>query len=191
MHTFILHSARVLTGLAIVTLGLPQQALAQTPTPSPPPYAQPNTEQTIHGRITAIDGPFNVRVHDDKGYIDSVELHRGTIINPTGLTLAVAMRVKVLGYNAGAVFEANEIDTPYTYAGPPPIATYYGAGWWYPGYAFGYGPAFSLNVHVGGNLYRGSFPHQHPVVRPPNPRPPIGGPFIGHPGSAPAPGRRR
>ena len=80
---------------------------AQAPAASSPP----SSEQTIRGRITAIDGPFNIRIHDDRGYTDNIELHRGTIINPTGLTLAVAMHVRILGYNAGAVFEANQIDT--------------------------------------------------------------------------------
>jgi hypothetical protein len=101
----------------IVTAGLPGRAIAQT---------QPSSEstsptQTIHGHIMAVDGPFNIRIRDDQGYEDYVELHRGTIITPTGLTLTVAMDVKVMGYTNGSVFEANEIDTRYTYAGPPPI----------------------------------------------------------------------
>ena len=190
MNTLVIRSARVMIALAIAAVCLPRQAAAQVPAQTSPPYAQPSTEQTIRGRITAINGRFNISVRDKNGDIDSVELHRGTIINPTGLTLAVAMRVKVLGYNAGAVFEANEIDTPYTYAGPPPPPAYYGPGWWYPGYVYGYGPAFGLNVHVGGNLYHGSFAHQHPVVQPPNPRPRVGGPFTGHPVGAPPPVRR-
>jgi hypothetical protein len=192
MHTSIGRIMRLTIALAIAVAGASQPAMAQLPQPTPPPYAKPSTDQTIRGRIMAIDGPFNLRVRDDKGYIDSVELHRGTIINPTGLRLAVAMRVKILGYNAGAALEANEIDTPYTYAGPPPIATYYGPGWWYPGYAFGYGPAFSLNIRAGGGFTHGSFPHQYPIVAPPNPRPHAGGPFTGTPpGGQPPPGRHR
>lgn len=97
--------------------GLPGQAVAQT-SPSAP---SPSPTQTIHGHILAVDGPFNIRIRDDQGYEDYVELHQGTIITPTGITLTVAMEVKVLGYTNGTVFEANEIDTPYTYAGPPPI----------------------------------------------------------------------
>ena len=169
--------------LAIVTLGVSQEAAGQIPSQTLPPYAQPNAEQTIGGRISAINGTFNISVRDDNGYLDSVQLHRGTIINPTGLTLAVGMRVKILGYSAGNVFEANEIDTPYTYAGPPPPAFYYGPGWWYPGYVYGYGPAFGLNIHINGGypiIQRGPFPHQHPVVVPPYPRPYVGRPYTGH-----------
>lgn len=105
-----------------------------------PSYAQPSTEQTIHGRIRSIDSTFHISVNDDKGYVDSVQLHQGTIINPTGLTLAAGMSVTISGYNAGSVFEANEIDTPYDYAVPPPVPVYYGPGWWYPGFPYGWGP---------------------------------------------------
>jgi hypothetical protein len=112
-------------------------------------------------------GRLNVSVRDDKGYLDSVELHRGTIINPTGLTLAAGMRVKILGYNAGTVFEANEIDVPYRYADLPPAPTYYGP---YPGYAYGYEPALGLNIRIDGVLplvKRAPFLHQHAAERPP------------------------
>ena len=54
-------------------------------------------------------------VRDVRGYVDNVTLHQGTIINPTGLTLAPGMVVSILGYNAGPFFAANEVDTPYTY----------------------------------------------------------------------------
>jgi hypothetical protein len=101
----------------IATAGFSGQAVAQTQ-PSP---ESPSPTQTIHGHIIAVDGPFNIRIRDDAGYEDYVELHRGTIITPTGLTLTVEMDVKVLGYKNGTVFEANEIDAPYTYAGPPPL----------------------------------------------------------------------
>ena len=62
-----------------------------------------------------------------------MQLHDGTIINPTGLTLAPGMIVGIDGFNSGRVFDANEIDTPYNvdagvpiYAGHP--WTYYGSG---------------------------------------------------------------
>lgn len=76
-----------------------------------PSYA--TAEETIHGRIRSIDGQYRITVRDVKGYLDHVALHRGTLINPPGLALAPRMDVTILGYNAGAVFMANEIDTPY------------------------------------------------------------------------------
>jgi|GEM_PF-1967036 hypothetical protein len=187
MNRFSRHASALLALALFVTIA-PQPGSAQA-SAAPAAANAPSSEQTIHGRITATDGRFNIRIHDDSGYNDSVQLHRGTIINPTGLTLEVGMRVRILGYNAGDVFAANEIDTPYRFAGPPPPAMYYGPGWWYPGYIYGYGPAFSLNFRTGGNLHQGPFPHTNPVVRPPNPLPHVGGPFVGNPG-APPPGRR-
>ena len=58
------------------------------------------------------------------------------------------MHVKILGYNAGSVFEANEIDTHYHYSAVP-VPVYCGPGWWYPDYRYGYCPSFGINV-VGG-----------------------------------------
>ncbi|HTJ27256.1 MAG TPA: hypothetical protein VMA36_13935 [Candidatus Limnocylindria bacterium] len=142
-----------------VLLGAPMTARAQ----ALPPYAQPapvSQDQTIRGRIASIDGAFHITVHDERGYVDSVELHQGTIINPTGLTLAPGMSVTVIGYPSGSSFTANEIDTPYTYSGPAPTPVYYGAGWWYPGFGYGYGPAFSLSLVFGNGGYhyaRGPF----------------------------------
>jgi opacity protein-like surface antigen len=120
-----------------------------------PSYAAVQNDQQIQGRIAAFDGAYNLQVRDNRGFIDNVELHDGTVINPTGLTLAPGMIVNILGYNAGNAFDANEIDTPYQldasipyFAGHP--WTYYGptvslgfffgnTGWWHnPGWA-GYG----------------------------------------------------
>lgn len=170
-----------------------QSAVAQQPIPSQtlPSYAQPNAEQTIKGRISAIADAFDISVLDDNGYVDTVQLHRGTIINPTGLTLAAGMSVTILGYNAGNHFDANEIDTPYTYSGPIPQPVYYGPGWWYPGYVYGYGPAFGLFV-VGGVIVTRPFPHPGPILRPPYPHRYVGHPYVGRPRAAGAsPGRRR
>jgi hypothetical protein len=141
------------TAIAVAGLIFPAAAMAQ----NVPSYAQQsyaNGDQTIQGRIASIDGTFDITVQDDNGYTDAVELHQGTIINPTGLTLEPGMTVTIDGYNAGPVFEANQIDTPYEYSGARPIPVYYGAGWWYPGYAYGYGPSFSLSLVFGsGNRY--------------------------------------
>ncbi|MGP6156099.1 MAG: hypothetical protein ACLPYS_00950 [Vulcanimicrobiaceae bacterium] len=135
--------------LGVAGITIPAVASAQ----SAPSYADQgyaNTDETIHGRVSSIDDTFDIRVSDDRGFTDHVQLHQGTIINPTGLTLAPGMEVTILGYNAGSVLEANEIDTPYNYDGPAPVPVYYGAGWWYPGYAYGYGPSFSLTLVFGG-----------------------------------------
>jgi hypothetical protein len=138
--------------LGAAPIGLPAVASAQAaPSYADPSYANSDqSDETVHGTVYAIDGTFDIRVSDDRGFVDHVHLHQGTIINPTGLTLAPGMTVTILGYNAGSVLEANEIDTPYNYDGPAPVPVYYGPGWWYPGYAYGYGPSFSLALVFGG-----------------------------------------
>ncbi|MBV8154829.1 MAG: hypothetical protein JOY98_10430, partial [Candidatus Eremiobacteraeota bacterium] len=101
-----------------------------------------------------IDGTWNITVLDGNGYVDNVVLHQGTIINPTGLTLAPGMNVTILGNPNGDEFDANEIDTPYHYSAALPTPVYYGPGWWYPGFAYGYGPSFSLIIGGGGYIVR-------------------------------------
>jgi hypothetical protein len=161
--------------LAVAGLVLPTIVSAQ----DVPSYAQPNRDESIHGRIASVNGTFNISVRDDRGFIDNVELHQGTIINPTGLTLAPGMTVTIEGYGNGGAFAANEIDTPYNYDGPVPVPYYYGPGWWYPGYAYGYGPSFGLTLVFGG----GGWYYNH-------------GPFYGRPfayngrGFVPGPGGR-
>jgi hypothetical protein len=128
-----------IAAFAALMLSLPLAAGAQ----SAPTYAQPAPGQDaqIQGRVTSFDGGYQLQVRDEKGYIDNVRLHQGTIINPTGLTLAPGMIVSILGYNAGSYFDANEIDTPYTFAyGVPYFA---GHVWTY------YGPSFSLGFFFG------------------------------------------
>lgn len=39
-----------------------------------------------------------------------------------------------------------------TYAGPPPPPVYYGPGWWYPGYIYGWGPAYGLSIRINGGI---------------------------------------
>jgi len=133
-------------GAANIALILPLAALAQ----DDPTYAQPadgqyaqagvpsyaTQDQQIHGRVVGFDGGYNLQVRDDKGYVDNVRLHQGTVINPTGLTLAAGMVVSVNGYSQGSYFAANEIDTPYQLYGPVP---YYGGHPW-----FYYGSGVSL-----------------------------------------------
>ena len=110
-------------------------------------------DQQIQGTVTSINGAWNITVADVNGYRDSIALHQGTIINPTGLTLAPGMNVTIDGYADGANFDATQIDTPYQYNGPAPTAVYYGAGDWYPGYAAGWGPSFTLVFDLNSRRY--------------------------------------
>ena len=66
-----------------------------------PSVQQVADDQQIRGRISSFDGGYNLTVADERGFTDNVQLHDGTIINPTGLTLAPGMVVSILGYNAG------------------------------------------------------------------------------------------
>ncbi len=43
---------------------------------------------------------------------------------------------------------------PYQYSGPAPVAVYYGPGSWYPGYAAGWGPSFSLVFNTGSRSWQ-------------------------------------
>ncbi len=101
----------------------------------------PLHESSIKGTVRSFELPYNLYVHDNRGYLDHVVLHQGTIINPTGLTLQPGMRVTIYGRPEGNVFAAYEINTPYQYV--PPIDYYpYGAyayGPWGPGWGWGWG----------------------------------------------------
>jgi hypothetical protein len=113
---------------------------------SVPSYASAHTDETIQGTIASVDGPYAISVRDSRGFVDSVTLHQGTIINPTGLTLAAGQSVTILGQNAGSTFSANQIDTPYTNLALVPVYPgYYG----YPYRGFGYGPTYSLGLRFG------------------------------------------
>lgn len=121
-----------------------------------PSYATGSTDETIRGTIAAVNGPYDITVRDARGFIDNVTLHQGTIINPTGLTLAPGQSVTILGQNTGSALAANEIDTPYqTLSAVPvypiyPAYGYYGDPYPYGGYRWGYGPVYHVGVHVGG-----------------------------------------
>jgi hypothetical protein len=95
---------------ALILLALPSAALAQNSVPS---YAQPNRQEQIKGVVVAFDGRYSLKVRDQRGYVDNVRLHQGTVINPTGLTLQAGMSVTIYGEPSGRVFDANEIETPY------------------------------------------------------------------------------
>ena len=120
----------------LVALGLASAALILPLTASAAPQ-----DQQIHGRVVSFNHAYSLQVRDNKGYIDNVQLHPGTIINPTGLTLADGMIVSIDGYSAGSYFVANEINTPYTFYGGVPY--YSGHPWYY------YGPSVSLGFFFG------------------------------------------
>jgi hypothetical protein len=140
---------------------IPSYAVGPQPTVQQPiDQQQGDADETITGEIASVDGPFDIQVADSRGFGDNVQLHQGTVINPTGLTLAPGMNVTIQGYADGGVFQANEIDTPYQqYAGELPPPVYYGAGYWYPGFGYGYGPAFSLAFVFGDGWVRRPFGH--------------------------------
>jgi hypothetical protein len=137
-----------LFGVAVAAAALITPSLASAQ--DIPSYAGGGANQQIQGTISSVNGTWNITVADANGYNDSVQLAQGTIINPTGLTLEPGMNVTIDGYADGSNFDAVEIDTPYQYQGPPPVAVYYGPGAWYPGYAYGWGPSFSLVFAFGG-----------------------------------------
>jgi hypothetical protein len=115
--------ARIVAGVVAGSLALaaavaPSTVFAQ----DVPSYGRPSTtaqDETIHGRVDSIQGPFAIVLRDDRGFLDSVTLRQGTILNPRGLRLAVGMIVTITGYNAGSSFAALEIDAPYDDAAPP------------------------------------------------------------------------
>jgi hypothetical protein len=83
-----------------------------------------------------------MEIADVNGYTDRIQLHQGTIINPTGIRLAPGMSVTILGHNSGHLFLANEIDTPYQSQGPYAYGPYP-----YPYYP--YGPPVYFGVGFG------------------------------------------
>ncbi len=160
--------ARCATAGALATaLLVPLAASAQNADQPLPSYARPSyasDEETISGRIASIPGKYDIEVQDDRGFIDHVQLHDGTIINPTGIRLAAGMSVKIAGYNRGKTFAANQIDTPYTSYPAFAVAPAYPVYPVYPLYpAYGYGPYWggywgpSINLNFGWGGYYGGW----------------------------------
>ena len=81
-------------------------AMAAAPIGAP---AQSGVE-TIHGQIASIDDADALQVNDDRGFVDSVRLQPGAVINPKGTRLVPGMTVTISGVNRGSVFGANQID---------------------------------------------------------------------------------
>ena len=112
--------------------------------------AVPGQDQ-FKGTITAFDGKYSLHVERKNGDVDAVEMHQGTIINPTGLRLRPGMRVTVVGNDTNGVFQAFEIDTPYhvTYENGGYGGFGYGPGFGYGG-PFGFYPGFAGGPFFGG-----------------------------------------
>jgi hypothetical protein len=127
----------------IVVSTAPGAALAQ----NVPSYGTPAARQeVIHGTVTGFDGAYTVYMRDDRGYNDSVTMHQGTIINPTGIRLVEGMRVSIWGYADGPTFDAYQIEVA---GGGPYYAGYYGYPYPYYGYAYPYYPAVSIGIGLG------------------------------------------
>lgn len=125
--------------LATVAAAAAVALASVTPASAQPSYAV--HQESITGTVRSYDGRYNLYVRDERGYLDHVLLHQGTIINPTGLRLEGGMHVTIYGHSEGDVFAADEIDTPYRFI--PPIDYYpYGYGPWWPhpwGWEIGWG----------------------------------------------------
>jgi hypothetical protein len=98
------------SALMLAALVLPVAAGADTSN-----SAARSCEQTIHGMIDSINGTYGLTVRDDRVGVERVTMHRGTIINPTGLQLKPGMPVTIAGHPAGGTFDAVEIDAAVEY----------------------------------------------------------------------------
>lgn len=81
------------------------------------------TDQTIHGRIVAVTGKYSLQLRDDNGYVDNVQLHQGTVIDPTGASLEPGMQATITGHGDGNGFVADDVDEPNV--APPPSPSHY------------------------------------------------------------------
>lgn len=140
MKSWVKQALRTLPAAAasIAFLSFPTIGLAQEPMPS---YAVTKVE-TIKGTVSSFNGATTMYVRDVRGYIDDVTLHKGTIINPTGIRLQPGYPVTITGRPNGSTFLADQIDTPfrmvYGYGYPAyPVYPYYGYGYGYPYPAYG------------------------------------------------------
>jgi hypothetical protein len=100
---------RVIIGVTAASLAcfLTGPAAAQ----DSPSYAQPLGNARLSGTVVRFEpGSYDLGLRDDRGFVDRIVLHQGTIIQPIGIDLAPGMRVAVVGYDAGTSFVANEID---------------------------------------------------------------------------------
>jgi hypothetical protein len=149
-----LHPRKITTVLAALVALTLQAAAAETT----PPYA--TTDEAIHGSVSSINGRA-LSLRDERGFVDNVALHAGTIITPTGIELEPGQAITVHGHADGGVFRADEIDAyavsyAQPYAADPYVAyadpylgypdPYFGYGY---GYGYGYDAFFGSSVFFG------------------------------------------
>jgi hypothetical protein len=94
---------------AAVVAALVLPAAAQADAQNAP---APSGSDTIQGVIKTINGRYGLTVTDSAGGLDSVTMHQGTIINPSGLRLATGMLLVIVGHRDGSTFDATKIDVP-------------------------------------------------------------------------------
>jgi hypothetical protein len=112
-----------ITAAALALCGAAGPGMAQAQAQGVPSYARPEApppvpsyarrQEVLRGRVTATNGKYGISVRDDRGFVDTVTLHDGTVIIPRGFRLAPGVTVTIYGHNGGNVFNADEIDTPY------------------------------------------------------------------------------
>jgi invasion protein IalB len=126
----------LLAAFGLAALAAPLAASAQgapsyaKPDGPPPTYARPDNGQNIRGTIIGFQGKYGVTMRDERGYVDNIMLHQGTVILPTGLALQPGMQVEIYGVPDGRVFAAGEVDLRQPYGGfiPVPIGPAYDVG---------------------------------------------------------------
>jgi hypothetical protein len=81
---------------------------------------------SLHGSITTFDGK-SMEVRDDEGNVQLVELRRGTVIKPLGLTLQPGMDVVITlsGASDGDKLDAAQIVAPDETAPQPELGPPY------------------------------------------------------------------
>jgi hypothetical protein len=118
-------AALVCAALAFVA---PVAAGAEPAAPSAPVTA---ARDHLVAQITNFSGKYGITVRDAKGALVTVQMHRGTVIEPVGLRLDIGMQVALTGSVRDGVFQADRIDVPEAVnrrlAGTSPW--YSGPGW--------------------------------------------------------------
>jgi hypothetical protein len=149
---------------AFTTLTLPRAAAADTV----PTYATHNRSgETVRGTIATLTGNGDLYLRDDRGFVDHVTLHQGTIIEPTGFELGSGDVVTISGQNAGSVLRADEIDAapsddasinvsaPADYDQGYAVDAYPDDGYYPYGYGYPYGYDYGVGIYFGGGYGRG------------------------------------
>jgi hypothetical protein len=157
---------------AVAALSATSVAQAAAADPVPTYASHSHVGDTIHGTIATLTGNGDLYVRDDRGYVDHVILHQGTVIDPTGTSLQSGELVTIHGQNAGSALRADEIDAeptgddgsangyaPADYGDDDYAVGAYPYGDYYDGYPYGYGYGYGIGVYFGGGYGRGGYGH--------------------------------